>query len=94
MRVGGILWGRRPAFGGRRPRAEAAASPQGWPPLKTSLSIHKVFDCKGYKACKSAGAAKFLRLLMEEDTWQGGLSADTFWGFLLLSWSGSFIVGG
>jgi hypothetical protein len=26
-----------PAFGGRRPRAKAAARPQGWPPLKTSL---------------------------------------------------------
>jgi hypothetical protein len=23
-----------PAFGGRRPHAEAAASPTGWPPLK------------------------------------------------------------
>jgi hypothetical protein len=71
----------------------AAASPAGWPPPKP-LSIHKVFDCKGYKACKSAGPAKFLRLLMEEDTCQGGVSADTFWGLLLLSWSGSFIVGG
>jgi len=34
-----------PACGGRRPRAEAAASPQGWPPPKP-LSIQKVFDCK------------------------------------------------
>ena len=38
-----------PAEGGRRPRAEAAASPQGWPPPKTSLFIQKVFDCKWYK---------------------------------------------
>jgi hypothetical protein len=37
-----------PAFGGRRPRAEAAVSPQGWPPPKTSLFIQKVFDCKWY----------------------------------------------
>jgi hypothetical protein len=36
MRVGGILWGRRPQ-GGRRPRAEAAASPQGGPPLKKKV---------------------------------------------------------
>jgi hypothetical protein len=35
-----------PAFGGRQPRAEAAASPQGWPPPKTSLSIQKVFEPK------------------------------------------------
>jgi hypothetical protein len=41
-----------PAFGGRRPHAEAAASPQGWPPAKTSLFIQKVFDCKGYKPAK------------------------------------------
>jgi hypothetical protein len=26
----------------------AAASPAGWPPPKTSLSIQKVFDCKWY----------------------------------------------
>jgi hypothetical protein len=26
----------------------AAASPQGWPPPKTSLFIQKVFDCKWY----------------------------------------------
>jgi len=38
-----------PAFGGRRPYAEAAASPQGWPPLKP-LPIQKVFDCKWYYA--------------------------------------------
>jgi hypothetical protein len=38
-----------PAFGGRRPHAEAAASPQGWPPPKTSLFIQKVFDSKWYK---------------------------------------------
>ena len=37
-----------PAEGGRRPYAEAAASPQGWPPPKTSLFIQKVFDCKWY----------------------------------------------
>jgi hypothetical protein len=37
-----------PAEGGRRPRAQAAASPQGWPPPKTSPSIQKVFDCKWY----------------------------------------------
>jgi hypothetical protein len=37
-----------PAEGGRRPHAEAAASPQGWPPPKP-LSIQKVFDCKWYK---------------------------------------------
>jgi hypothetical protein len=37
-----------PAFGGRRPHAEAAASPQGWPPPKTSLFIQEVFDCKWY----------------------------------------------
>jgi hypothetical protein len=35
-----------PAFGGRRPRAEAAANPQGWPPPKTSLFIQKLFDYK------------------------------------------------
>jgi hypothetical protein len=28
-----------PAEGGRRPHAEAAASPQGWPPPKTSLFL-------------------------------------------------------
>ena len=33
-----------PAFGGRQPRAEAAASPQGWPPPKTSLFIQKASD--------------------------------------------------
>jgi hypothetical protein len=39
-----------PAFSGRRPRAEPAASPQGWPPAKTSLSpFRMVFDCKWYK---------------------------------------------
>jgi hypothetical protein len=32
-----------PAEGGRRPHAEAAASPQGWPPPKP-LAIQKVFD--------------------------------------------------
>jgi hypothetical protein len=35
-----------PAFGGRRPPAEAAASPQGWPPPKL-LSIQKVFIANG-----------------------------------------------
>jgi len=34
-----------PAFGGRRPHAEAAASPQGWPPPKP-FSIQKVFEPK------------------------------------------------
>jgi len=29
---------------------EAAASPQGWPPPKTSLFIQKIFDSKWYKA--------------------------------------------
>jgi hypothetical protein len=52
-----IWWyfvGLPPAEGGRQPRAEAAASPAGWPPplaappqrggaAKTSLSIQKVF---------------------------------------------------
>jgi hypothetical protein len=49
MRVGEYFVGPPPAFGGRRPHAEAAASPQGWPPPKTSLFIQKVFDCKWYK---------------------------------------------
>jgi hypothetical protein len=43
-----VFLGPPPAFGGRRPHAEAAASPQGWPPPKTSLYIQKVFDCKWY----------------------------------------------
>jgi len=48
MRVGGILWGRRPPKAGGGPVLGAAASPQGWPPPKTSLSIQKVFDGKWY----------------------------------------------
>jgi hypothetical protein len=40
-----------PAEGGRRPRAEAAASPRrGLAAAKTSLLIQKVFDCKWYYA--------------------------------------------
>jgi hypothetical protein len=47
MRVGGILWGRRPPEGGGRP-------PRGGPPpAKTSLSIQKVFYCKWYEALKA-----------------------------------------
>jgi hypothetical protein len=42
------LVGPPPAFGGRRPHAEAAASPAGWPPPKTALFMQKVFDCKWY----------------------------------------------
>jgi hypothetical protein len=50
--VGGIFWP-PPAFGGRRPYAEAAASPQGWPPPKTSLFIQKLFDYKWhYTICR------------------------------------------
>jgi hypothetical protein len=46
MRVGGILWGRRPPPpGGRPPPRAGAPSPWGAPPPKP-LSIQKVFDCK------------------------------------------------
>jgi hypothetical protein len=68
--------------------------PEGAERSETSLFIQKVFDCKGYKACKSAGPAKFLRLLMEEDPCQGGAVGRYLFGLLWLSWSGSFIVGG
>jgi hypothetical protein len=36
-----------PAEGGRRPRAEAAASPQGWPPPKTSLPFRRFLIVNG-----------------------------------------------
>ena len=36
-----------PAFGGRRPRAEAAASPLGWPPLKPLSPFRRFLIANG-----------------------------------------------
>jgi hypothetical protein len=42
-----VFLGPPPAEGGRRPHAEAAASPQGWPPPKTSLSFRRFLIANG-----------------------------------------------
>jgi hypothetical protein len=47
-----------PAEGGRRPRAEAAASPQGWPPLKPLSPFRRFLIANGI----SSMAVPYLKL--------------------------------
>ena len=95
-----------PAFGGRRPRAEAAASPQGWPPPlaaplqgaerpKTSLSpFTRFLIAKGIRLVKVPTRRNYSEASDGRRHLSRGLPGRYLFGLLWLSWSGSFSVGG